>query len=186
MGGANGHNFRPAPSAARLRCPPPGDVRQRRPCGAVRHPAPQRPRVRYDVRRRDRPRLWCGATTGAALGVRCDVRRYACVVRCDVRRHVCHAVRAIRRRSCRPVPRLSCGVPSGAATAPRLRSPSPPFFRPIWSGRVDLNHRPLDPQSSALTRLRYAPSPHSDGEAAVRTRTLTGAFGFAREERTAA
>ena len=25
------------------------------------------------------------------------------------------------------------------------------------SGRVDSNHRPLDPQSSALTRLRYAP-----------------------------
>ena len=182
MGGANGHNFRPAPSAARLRCAPPetfgSDARVVR-CGAVRHPAPQRPRVRYDVRRRDRPRLSCGATTGAALGVRCDVRR-----------HVCHAVRAIRRRSCRavrrPAPRLSCGVPSGAATAPRLRSPSPPFFRPIWSGRVDLNHRPLDPQSSALTRLRYAPSPHSDGEAAVRTRTLTGAFGFAREERTAA
>ena len=27
-----------------------------------------------------------------------------------------------------------------------------------WSGRVDSNHRPLDPQSSALTRLRYAPN----------------------------
>jgi hypothetical protein len=27
-----------------------------------------------------------------------------------------------------------------------------------WSGRRDSNPRPLDPQSSALTRLRYAPS----------------------------
>jgi integrase len=27
-----------------------------------------------------------------------------------------------------------------------------------WSGRLDLNQRPLDPQSSALTRLRYAPT----------------------------
>ena len=26
-----------------------------------------------------------------------------------------------------------------------------------WSGRADSNRRPLDPQSSALTRLRYAP-----------------------------
>jgi hypothetical protein len=28
----------------------------------------------------------------------------------------------------------------------------------FWSGREDLNLRPLDPQSSALTRLRYAPT----------------------------
>ena len=28
----------------------------------------------------------------------------------------------------------------------------------FWSGRVDSNHRPPDPQSGALTRLRYAPS----------------------------
>ena len=27
-----------------------------------------------------------------------------------------------------------------------------------WSGRADSNCRPLDPQSSALTRLRYAPT----------------------------
>jgi hypothetical protein len=27
-----------------------------------------------------------------------------------------------------------------------------------WSGRLDSNQRPLDPQSSALTRLRYAPN----------------------------
>ena len=27
-----------------------------------------------------------------------------------------------------------------------------------WSGRPDSNRRPLDPQSSALTRLRYAPT----------------------------
>jgi hypothetical protein len=26
-----------------------------------------------------------------------------------------------------------------------------------WSGRADLNGRPLAPQASALTRLRYAP-----------------------------
>src|SRR5262245_48698639 len=49
-----------------------------------------------------------------------------------------------------------------------------------WSGRVDLNHRPLDPQSSALTRLRYAPIPHSGGEAAVRRRTLAVALRIAR------
>jgi hypothetical protein len=29
---------------------------------------------------------------------------------------------------------------------------------PFRSGRIDLNYRPLDPQSSALTRLRYAPT----------------------------
>ena len=29
---------------------------------------------------------------------------------------------------------------------------------PIWSGREDLNLRPLDPQSSTLTRLRYVPN----------------------------
>src|SRR5262249_23542698 len=32
-----------------------------------------------------------------------------------------------------------------------------------WSGRVDSNHRPLDPQSSALTRLRYAPNRRPQG-----------------------
>jgi hypothetical protein len=36
-----------------------------------------------------------------------------------------------------------------------LAKKAPP---PKRSGRVDLNHRPLDPQSSALTRLRYAPN----------------------------
>ena len=28
----------------------------------------------------------------------------------------------------------------------------------IWSGRLDSNQRPPDPQSGALTRLRYAPN----------------------------
>ena len=37
-----------------------------------------------------------------------------------------------------------------------LRSPAP--FAVGESGRQDSNLRPLDPQSSALTRLRYAPS----------------------------
>ncbi len=31
----------------------------------------------------------------------------------------------------------------------------------LWSGRVDLNGRPLEPESSALTRLRYAPMEHN-------------------------
>ena len=47
--------------------------------------------------------------------------------------------------------------PAGLASKhSRIQSdrPSPP----AWSGRVDSNHRPLDPQSSALTRLRYAPN----------------------------
>src|SRR4051812_27333191 len=39
--------------------------------------------------------------------------------------------------------------------------PDPPKvrtkIRKKWSGRADSNRRPLDPQSSALTRLRYAP-----------------------------
>lgn len=34
---------------------------------------------------------------------------------------------------------------------------SPQLFDYKWSGREDLNLRPLDPQSSALTRLRYVP-----------------------------
>ena len=28
----------------------------------------------------------------------------------------------------------------------------------VWSGRLDSNQRPPDPQSGALTRLRYAPN----------------------------
>ena len=28
----------------------------------------------------------------------------------------------------------------------------------VWSGRLDSNQRPLDPQSSALTKLRHAPA----------------------------
>ena len=35
-------------------------------------------------------------------------------------------------------------------------SPEPPLFSQ-WSGREDLNLRPLGPEPSALTRLRYAP-----------------------------
>src|SRR5207253_8997478 len=31
-------------------------------------------------------------------------------------------------------------------------------LKKVWSGRLDSNQRPLDPQSSALTRLRYAPT----------------------------
>ena len=38
------------------------------------------------------------------------------------------------------------------------------------SGRVDSNHRPLDPQSSALTRLRYAPGHQPTGNPGVRRR----------------
>src|SRR5438445_9649890 len=34
----------------------------------------------------------------------------------------------------------------------------PEWTKKIWSGRLDSNQRPLDPQSSALTRLRYAPT----------------------------
>src|SRR5204862_3773744 len=30
-------------------------------------------------------------------------------------------------------------------------------IQPLWSGRADLNRRPLDPQSSALTKLRHGP-----------------------------
>jgi hypothetical protein len=40
---------------------------------------------------------------------------------------------------------------SGNARAPS----SPPL---MWSGWPDLNRRPLDPQSSALTKLRHSPS----------------------------
>src|SRR5438093_4307575 len=38
-------------------------------------------------------------------------------------------------------------------------------IQPLWSGRADLNRRPLDPQSSALTKLRHGPyrSPDSTG-----------------------
>ena len=36
-----------------------------------------------------------------------------------------------------------------------LRQPA--ASRITWSGRPDLNRRPLDPQSSTLTRLRHAP-----------------------------
>ena len=43
-----------------------------------------------------------------------------------------------------------------AATSPRGRIPMIPNVR-VVSGRKDSNLRPLDPQSSALTRLRYAP-----------------------------
>ena len=45
----------------------------------------------------------------------------------------------------------------------RLLEPQTPSFSSTvsrgrkWSGRADSNRRPLDPQSSALTRLRYAP-----------------------------
>src|SRR5450432_2973014 len=35
------------------------------------------------------------------------------------------------------------------------------LYREKWSGRADSNRRPLDPQSSALTRLRYAPDRQS-------------------------
>src|SRR6266542_145545 len=33
----------------------------------------------------------------------------------------------------------------------------PGEIQPLWSGRADLNRRPLDPQSSALTKLRHGP-----------------------------
>src|SRR5262249_6409894 len=55
------------------------------------------------------------------------------------------------------------------------------------SGRVDSNHRPLDPQSSALTRLRYAPErrnrPAPRGLGAKRERTLPEAPPIARFKR---
>src|SRR5450432_1144966 len=46
---------------------------------------------------------------------------------------------------------------AASATSPPETQPSSCYR---WSGRVDSNHRPLDPQSSALTRLRYAPNRH--------------------------
>jgi integrase len=45
------------------------------------------------------------------------------------------------------------------------------------SGREDSNLRPLDPQSSALTRLRYAPKPHRRGRLRPAT---TDAAGYSR------
>ena len=51
----------------------------------------------------------------------------------------------------------------------------------IWSGRPDSNRRPLDPQSSALTRLRYAPTPLA-GVPAKGSRTLVDAPRNARGE----
>ena len=40
-------------------------------------------------------------------------------------------------------------------------NPISPYLK--WSGREDLNLRPLDPQSSALTRLRYVPNSNDLG-----------------------
>src|SRR5665213_3629861 len=44
------------------------------------------------------------------------------------------------------------GIPEVGAGVPRLRRPAP-----SWSGCRDLNPGPLDPQSSALTKLRHSP-----------------------------
>ena len=44
---------------------------------------------------------------------------------------------------------------------------SPLFSRLYDSGRLDSNQRPLDPQSSALTKLRYAPQQSSDKTASA-------------------
>ncbi len=66
-----------------------------------------------------------------------------------------------------PFPEISGAVPELVPLAQRLAQcllwllpirPNPQQLQ--WSGRVDSNHRPLDPQSSALTRLRYAPNRH--------------------------
>ena len=37
-------------------------------------------------------------------------------------------------------------------------TPVKELIRNKWSGRGDSNSRPLEPHSSALTRLRYAPT----------------------------
>jgi len=56
------------------------------------------------------------------------------------------------------IPELAPPTPPGT---PRDSKPPgakvDPAVDPEWSGRPDSNRRPLDPQSSALTRLRYAP-----------------------------
>ena len=63
------------------------------------------------------------------------------------------------------IPELVVAAAKGgfSGSSPRKSDPRDRRFLsdPARSGRLDSNQRPLDPQSSALTRLRYAPS-HPD------------------------
>jgi hypothetical protein len=61
-------------------------------------------------------------------------------------------VNTLTNPSRNPVPSTSKGITAFAVI--------PLVFKPFCqSGRRDLNPRPLDPQSSALAKLRYAPVP---------------------------
>ena len=98
------------------------------------------------------------------------------------------AARATRRPAPRPVARATGGPGDGAlGTAPRerpLRSTGGASSRSgIWSGRLDSNQRPLDPQSSALPgcatprleRPVYQASPASSSRDARSRRSVTDA-----------
>ena len=77
----------------------------------------------------------------------------------------------VTSRSIRPLPHTRASTrsgPPGGAQAPMepraARRPAvetkrarPKTSPPCWSGWRDLNPRPLDPQSSALTKLRHSP-----------------------------
>ena len=59
---------------------------------------------------------------------------------------------------CRARPRFSLTQRSSVSSRTSCAPGSPTSSLTKWSGRQDSNLRPLDPQSSALTRLRYAPA----------------------------